>query len=137
MFRLRLSLAFAVLVALVCIQAGFVYWGSNRVNDYAQHSRLASDILSELLELSASKQRLRVWASQQLMDANASPEVRDSQLARMQSSTETLRQLARRDLTLWGEISARDGVADTARDRSARRRQRPAGRQHRRGPPGW
>jgi len=110
MFRLRLSLAFAVLVALVCVQAGFVYWGSNRVNDYAQHSRLASDILSELLELSASKQRLRVWASQQLMDANASPEVRDSQLARMQASTETLRQLARRDLALWGEISAREGT---------------------------
>lgn len=111
MFRLRLSLAFAVLVALVCIQAGFVYWGANRVNDYAQHSRLASDILSELLELSASKQRLRVWASQQLMDANASPEVRDSQLARMQASAETLRQLARRDLSLWGEIAAREGVA--------------------------
>jgi two-component system OmpR family sensor kinase len=111
MFRLRLSLAFAVLVALVCVQAGFVYWGSNRVNDYAQHSRLASDILSELLELSASKQRLRVWASQQLMDANASPEVRDSQLARMQASTESLRQLARRDLSLWGGIAAREGVA--------------------------
>ena len=110
MFRLRLSLAFAVLVALVCIQAGFVYGGSNRVNDYAQHSRLASDILSELLELSASKQRLRVWASQQLMGANASPEVRDSQLARMQASTETLRQLARRDLSLWGGIAAREGV---------------------------
>ncbi|MBT2304678.1 HAMP domain-containing protein [Variovorax paradoxus] len=110
MLRLRLSLAFAVLVALVCIQAGFVYWGSNRVNDYAQHSRLASDILSELLELSAGKQRLRVWASQQLMDANASPEVRDSQLARMQGSAETLRQLARRDLFLWGGIAAREGV---------------------------
>ncbi|MDQ0586343.1 sensor histidine kinase [Variovorax paradoxus] len=110
MFRLRLSLAFAVLVALVCIQAVFVYWGSNRVNDYAQHSRLASDILSELLELSTSKQRLRVWASQQLMDANASPEVRDSQLARMQASAETLRNLARRDLSLWGGISAREGV---------------------------
>lgn len=110
MFRLRLSLAFALLVALVCVQAGFVYWGSSRVNDYAQHSRLASDILSELLELSAGKQRLRVWASQQLMDANASPEVRDSLLARMQASTELLRQLARRDLTLWGEIAARENM---------------------------
>lgn len=110
MFRLRLSLAFAILVALVCMQAGFVYWGSSRVNDYAQHSRLASDILAELLELSASKQRLRVWASQQLMDANASPEVRDSQLARMQASTETLRQLARRDRSLWEGIADREGV---------------------------
>ena len=110
MFRLRLSLAFAALVALVCIQAAFVYGGSNRVNDYAQHSRLASDILAELLELSASKQRLRVWASQQLMDANASPEVRDSLLARMQASTERLRTLARRDLPLWGGIAALEEV---------------------------
>ncbi|MCR6476236.1 ATP-binding protein [Variovorax sp. ZS18.2.2] len=111
MFRLRLSLAFAVLVALVCIQAGFVYWGSNRVNDYATHSRLASDILSELLELSASKQRLRVWASQQLMGADASPEVRDGLLARMQSSKERLKQLARRDLSLWEEMTVREGTS--------------------------
>ena len=60
MYRARLSFAFAALVALVCIQAAFVYWGANRVNDYAQHSRLASDIQSELLDLSANKQRLRV-----------------------------------------------------------------------------
>lgn len=110
MFRLRLSLAFGLLVALVCVQAGFVYWGANRVNDYAQHSRLASDIQSELLELSANKQRLRVWASQRLMNADASPEVRDRLLARMQASAATLQQLARRDITLWNEISTRDGV---------------------------
>ncbi|WP_439893891.1 ATP-binding protein (plasmid) [Ralstonia sp. 25C] len=110
MFRLRLSLAFGLLVALVCVQAGFVYWGANRVNDYAQHSRLASDIQSELLELSANKQRLRVWASQRLMNADASPEVRDRLLTRMQISAATLKQLAARDITLWNEISARDGV---------------------------
>lgn len=110
MFRLRLSLAFALLVALVCVQAGFAYWGANRVNDYAQHSRLASDILSELLELSANKQRLRVWASQRLMNADAPPEVRDRLLARMQASAATLQHLARRDIALWSEISARDGV---------------------------
>ncbi|WP_197329006.1 sensor histidine kinase [Ralstonia syzygii] len=110
MFRVRLSLAFALMVALVCVQAGFVYWGANRVNDYATHSRLASDILSELLELSANKQRLRVWASQRLMNADASPELRDRMLASMQASAATLRYLAKRDIDLWGEISARDGV---------------------------
>lgn len=111
MFRLRLSLALAALVALVCIQAGFVYWGANRVHAYAQHSRLASDILSELLELSASKQRLRVWASQQLMSAEASVEVRDRLLARMQASAANLKDLAARDLEVWNELAARDGIA--------------------------
>ena len=110
MFRLRLSLAFAALVALVCIQAAFVYWGSTRVNDYAQHSRLASDILTELLEISANKQRLRVWASQRLMNADASVDVRDGLFARMHSSAATLRGLAQRDLALWTEIVARDGT---------------------------
>ena len=109
MFRLRLSLAFAALIALVCLQTGFVYWGSNRVHAYAQHSRLASDILSELLELSANKQRLRVWASQQLMSANASVEVRDRLLARMRSSAATVRDLAARDLAVWNGLAARDG----------------------------
>ena len=110
MFRLRLSLAFAALVALVCVQAAFVYWGSTRVNDYAQHSRLASDILTELLEISANKQRLRVWASQRLMNADAVVEVRDGLFARMHSSAATLRGLAQRDLALWTEIAARDGT---------------------------
>jgi len=111
MFRFRLSLALAALVALVCIQAGFVYWGANRVHAYAQHSRLASDILSELLELSASKQRLRVWASQQLMSAEASVEVRDRLLARMKASAANLKDLAARDLEVWNELAARDGIA--------------------------
>jgi len=110
MFRFRLSLAFALLVALVCIQAGFVYWGANRVNDYAQHSRLASDILSELLDLSANKQRLRVWASQRLMNADAAPEVRDRVLDSMKTGAARLRELAQRDIVLWNEISALDGV---------------------------
>lgn len=110
MFRFRLSAAFAALVALVCIQAAFVYWGSNRVHQFAQHSRLASDILSELLELSASKQRLRVWASQQLMGADASTEVRDNLLARMRSSATSLQDLAARDLDVWNGLSAREGT---------------------------
>lgn len=110
MFRVRLSLAFALLVALVCVQAAFVYWGAHRVNDYALHSRLASDILSELLELSANKQRLRVWTSQRLMNVEASSDVRDRLLSRMQTSAASLQHLAHRDIALLREISERDGV---------------------------
>lgn len=110
MFRLRLSLALAALVALVCIQAVAVRWGAIRVYAYAQHSRLASDILSELLELSADKQRLRVWASQQLMGADASLELRDRLLARMQTRAANLKQLAARDLGARRELAADDGV---------------------------
>ena len=109
-FRSRLSLAFAALVALVCIQAGVVYWGSTRVNMYAQHSRLASDILSELLELSANKQRLRVWASQRLMGADAPAENRDRWLADMQANAANLRELTQRDLSVWKEIAPMESI---------------------------
>ena len=110
MYRARLSLAFASLVGLVCIQAAFVYWGANRVNDYAQHSRLASDILSELLDLSANKQRLRVWAMQRLMNADAQPEQRARLVAAMYASAAKLDILVRRDLALWTEMERREGV---------------------------
>jgi two-component system OmpR family sensor kinase len=109
MFRFRLTLAFGALVALVCIQAGMVYWGTKRVHSYAQHSRLASDILSELLELSANKQRLRVWASQQLMNAHASTEVRSRLLSDMKASAGKLKMLANRDLEAANDLAALDG----------------------------
>lgn len=109
-FRSRLSLAFAMLVALACFQAGFVYWGAERVNLYAQHSRLASDIFLELLELSANKQRLRVWASQRLIDTDASDETRERSLAAMHASVASLRDLTGRDAALWKEIAPIEGT---------------------------
>ena len=109
MYRLRLSIAFAVLVALVCGQAAFVYWGANRVDGYAAHSRLTSDILSELLELSANKQRLRVWASQQLMGAGAVPETRDRLLQSMHAGAARLTVMSQRHLESWQDIAAREG----------------------------
>lgn len=111
MFRLRLSLAFAVLVALVCSQAAWVYWGAKRVDDFARHSRLTGDILAELLELSANKQRLRVWAAQQLMDANAQPDTRDRLLDAMRAGASQLDDMARRYQESWQQIAERDGTA--------------------------
>lgn len=111
MYRARLSLAFAALVALVVIQAALVHWGVQRVNDYTQHSRLASDILTELLDLSSAKQRLRVWATQQLMNAEAEPQVRTRLLEQMHANAHALTELARRDMALWTQIATRDGMS--------------------------
>jgi signal transduction histidine kinase len=109
-FRSRLSLAFAALVALVCVQAAFIYLGSERVTFYAQHSRLTSDIQSDLLELSANKQRLRVWASQRLMNGDAPIESRDRWLAGMRSSAASLRDLTQRDLAWWTTVTSARGT---------------------------
>ncbi|MET0210777.1 MAG: HAMP domain-containing sensor histidine kinase [Burkholderiaceae bacterium] len=111
MFRLRLSLAFALLVGLVCCQAAWVYWGAHRVDEFTRHSRLTGDILTELLELSANKQRLRVWAAQQLMQVNAPPATRDRLLDEMRSGAARLDAMAQRYVESWQQIAARDTVA--------------------------
>ncbi len=110
MYRWRLTLALSALLALVCIQAAFVVWGADRVDGYARHSRLTNDLLSELLDLSADKQRLRTWAAQQLMGAGAQPETRDRLLERMHASAARLTDLSRRHLASWESMAARDGV---------------------------
>lgn len=110
MFRLRLSLAFAVLVGLVCCQAGWVYLGAKRVDDFARHSRLTADILTELLELSANKQRLRVWAAQQLMDAGALSATSDLLLDEMRSGASRLDGMSQQYLESWQQIAARDDM---------------------------
>ncbi|MCS4510590.1 sensor histidine kinase [Xylophilus ampelinus] len=115
MFRFKISMALGLLVALVCVQAAFVYMGSVRVYDYAQHSRLASDIMAELVDLSANKQRLRVWALQRLMNAaEASPETRIALLAQMRASATTLQDLARRDQELLEKLSGQSMVEPPA-----------------------
>ena len=111
MYRLRLTLALAAMLALVCAQAAFVHWGAIRVDSYAAHSRLTSDLLSELLDLSANKQRLRNWAAQQVMGAGAQDATRERLLDAMDASARRLAQMSRRHLESWQEISARDGGA--------------------------
>lgn len=110
MYRLRLTLALSAMLALVCLQAGFVYLGTVRVDGYARHSRLTSDLLSELLDLSANKQRLRNWAAQQVMGAGATDAARERLLDAMDASVRRLDEVTRRHLESWQDIAERDGV---------------------------
>lgn len=109
MYRLRLTLALAAMLALVCVQAAFVHWGAERVDGYAAHSRLTSDLLSELLGLSANKQRLRNWAAQQVMGAGAQAETRERLLDEMDRSIARLATLSQRHLESWREMAEREG----------------------------
>lgn len=111
MYRLRLTLALAAMLALVCVQAAFVHWGAVRVDSYAAHSRLTSDLLSELLDLSANKQRLRNWAAQQVMGAGALPATREKLLGDMEAGADRLAEMSRRHLESWQRMAATDGGA--------------------------
>ncbi len=111
MYRLRLNLALSLMLALVCLQAGIVYWGSVRVEGYARHSRLTSDLLSELLDLSANKQRLRNWAAQRVMGVGATDAARERLLDAMDTSARRLDDMSRRHLASWQDITAQDGGA--------------------------
>ncbi|MDH0862908.1 ATP-binding protein [Mitsuaria sp. GD03876] len=110
MYRHRLTLALVAMLALVCVQAAFVHWGAIRVDRYAGHSRLTSDLLSELLDLSANKQRLRNWAAQQVMGAGAQDATRERLLDAMDASARRLSEMSRRHLESWQELAARDGA---------------------------
>lgn len=112
MYRIRLNLALSLMLTLVCLQAGVVYWGSVRVEGYARHSRLTSDLLSELLDLSANKQRLRNWAAQRVMGVGANDDAaRERLLDAMDTSARRLDEMSRRHLASWQEVAARDGRA--------------------------
>ncbi|MDI4632575.1 HAMP domain-containing protein [Pelomonas sp. V22] len=59
-----------------------------------QRGRLTSDILRDLVEISANKQRLRSWTAQLLLAADAPPEGRDQLLAEMRTGLQRLHALS-------------------------------------------
>jgi len=77
MFRRRLSLALAFLATAFLLQGAVAWWAINEATNHVQRGRVASDLLKAYLELSATKQRLRSWTSQALLQAGADPQLRD------------------------------------------------------------
>lgn len=94
MFSRRLSIALGALATASILQGGLAWITSSVAEKHIQRGRIAGDILSGFLELSATKQRLRTWLSQALLDAGADPLVRDKLQADMAHSLTKLQVLA-------------------------------------------
>lgn len=94
MFRKRLTLALAALALVSLLQGGVAWWATDVATQNVQRGRVASDLLAEFLELSATKQRLRTWLSQALLDAGADPRQQERLQADMKATLTRLGALA-------------------------------------------
>ena len=100
MFSKRLTLAFGILAIIALCQGMVAWWAIDSASNNVIRGRVASDMLSGFIELSATKQRLRTWLSQALLDAGADPQQRDgyqkdmaATLARIEALADTSAEL--------------------------------------------
>lgn len=112
-FQKRLLIAFAALAIVSIIQGVVGVWAINLAVHNVQRGRVASDLLTEFIELSANKQRLRNWFSQALLNAKPEPQQRAKLLHAMSSQLASLQHLAlkaeemdRSDSAAWQESDA-------------------------------
>ena len=108
MFRFRLALAFGLLMLLVLAQAGTAVWLARQVEHHEGRNRIAQGMLNQYVELSANKQRLKVWYAQLLLTHDAPLDSRDLLLKRMQKSVDLLNAFA------VEERAGADGVEESA-----------------------
>lgn len=108
MFRLRLALALGLLMLIVLAQALLAVSLTWQVEHHERRNRIAQGMLNEYVELSANKQRLKVWYAQLLLTHDAPLQTRDALLAKMQESMDSLSTFAVEE-----RVSA-DGAAENA-----------------------
>ena len=93
MFSKRLAIALGTLAIASLLQGGVAWWAIDAAANNVQRGRVASDVLAGFLELSATKQRLRTWLSQALLDAGADAQQRDRLQADMAATLTGLESL--------------------------------------------
>jgi two-component system, OmpR family, sensor kinase len=100
MIRTRLSIVFALLALLVIAQGLFTFWASRSATAHAQQSVLSTHLLNQYLELSANKQRLKVWFAQSALANDATLSQRDELLEKMAKNLAELETAAQRQAAL-------------------------------------
>lgn len=119
LFRTRLLIAFAAMGLLALAQGGFNAWISQTAERQVLRGRVAGDLQSGFLDLSATKQRLRAWSLRVLIGAEH--EAGDGELLRMRMAETIghLQQLSREAQRLDGS-AARASQDDERRDEALR-----------------
>lgn len=108
MFRRRLTLVLA-LFALVMALAALLAAASLAVTErQVLRGRVASDIATGFIQLSAQKQRLRTWVAQTQQGAHADSGARAELLAAMQGTLQRLKGLTQQAIELDGRAEARE-----------------------------
>ena len=96
MFRTRLLWALGVMAILAVTQGLLAVWASRTADFEVERGRLASDILKSFVELSANKQRLKVWYARHVLEADYPAAPRDELIVAMRGSLQQLRTLSSR-----------------------------------------
>jgi two-component system, OmpR family, sensor kinase len=112
MIRTRLTFAFALLALLAMIQGAFTVWASRSAADRAKQSVVSAHLLNQYLDLSANKQRLKVWFAQSALADDAPLEQRELLLNRMAENLAELENTAQRLYRF--DIKAAEGEIATA-----------------------
>lgn len=114
MFRRRLTLSLCFLAGVAIVQGIGAVLAIGIARDQVERGRVASDIRTGFVELSASKQRLRTWVAQRQQGAGADPMVREA----LQQDMRDI--LARLD-GLSVRAAQQGGGAETQADQARRR----------------
>ena len=108
MFRSRLTVALALLAIASVLQGAFALWALGVADHHAQHGRVTADIHLGFVELSATKQRLRTWVSQALLDAGAAPDERLRLQDDLRTNIDRLRELSEQAILLGQGLGDED-----------------------------
>lgn len=93
MFRNRLFIAFLTLAFAAMIQGGVAWWAIHVATDNVLRGRVASDLLTGFVELYTNKRRLRIWATEALVDPNIDVKQRDAIQKQIAQTIEDLHRL--------------------------------------------
>ncbi len=106
MFSRRLVLAFAAFALLAVALGALNGWVSRLAEHRVVRGRVAADLLSTYLDLSAEKARLRIWVLQSIADDSTDPGTGPALAQSMRADIETLRGLAAEAARMDGADSA-------------------------------
>ncbi|NTE87444.1 sensor histidine kinase [Agrobacterium rubi] len=117
-FTIRLVAAFAVLAMLIVCQGLLNRHIATEAEQQVIRGRYAGDLLSGLLELSATKQRLRAWSLRALIGADHAPGDGEMLRAHMAATIEQLQRISKktRELDHLTGAQEEDVDDDNARD---------------------
>lgn len=94
MFRRRLSIALGLLAAAAVLEGLGAAAALSVAERQVERGRVASDIRTAFVELSATKQRLRTWVSQRQQGAGADPQARERLQRDMRQTLQRLETLS-------------------------------------------
>lgn len=107
MFRRRLSIALGLLAAAAVLEGLGAAAALGVAERQVERGRVASDIRTAFVELSATKQRLRNWVAQRQQGAGAEPAVRERLQHDMRSTLQRLEGLSVQAIALDGSAETR------------------------------